>query len=131
MYYKYTEWPGGIYLTPSFVGSRSGFASAGAWYALTQVGRRRYIDNAKDIAQATKISAKDLSIIDEVEIIGKPELCVIAFNTKKVDVYSVASYLNTKKGWALSTLHRPKGIHVSITPANCENVRFNLAKDVA
>lgn len=43
MYFIYTEWVGGIYATPSFPGSRSGFASAGAWYALTHVGRKQYL----------------------------------------------------------------------------------------
>ena len=36
MYYLHTEWVGGLYGTPSFNGSRHGFASAGAWYAMTR-----------------------------------------------------------------------------------------------
>jgi sphinganine-1-phosphate aldolase len=40
---------GGIYATPSFPGSRSGFASAGAWYALTHIGRKQYQENATSV----------------------------------------------------------------------------------
>lgn len=43
MYYINTNWIGGIYATPSFPGSRSGFPSAGAWYSLTQVGKKVFI----------------------------------------------------------------------------------------
>ena len=57
MYFVYADWVGGLYGTPSFVGSRAGFASAGAWYALTQVGKKQYQENAKEISDATKKSA--------------------------------------------------------------------------
>ena len=60
MYFFYTEWTGGLYGTPSFVGSRPGFASAGAWYALTHVGRNTYNENATNLAKATKQVAKAL-----------------------------------------------------------------------
>lgn len=46
MYFVYPDWVGGLYGTPSFVGSRAGFASAGAWYALTHFGKKNYVENA-------------------------------------------------------------------------------------
>lgn len=49
-YFIYTDWVGGIYATPSMAGSRSGFASAGAWYAMTHVGRKQYMDNALGVS---------------------------------------------------------------------------------
>jgi sphinganine-1-phosphate aldolase len=42
MYYVNTDWIGAVYATPSFPGSRSGFASAGAWYALTNLGKKTF-----------------------------------------------------------------------------------------
>ena len=54
MYFVYADWVGGLYGTPSFVGSRPGFASAGAWYALTHVGKKQYIENAKTLSEVTK-----------------------------------------------------------------------------
>lgn len=79
MYYIYTDWVGGIYATPSFPGSRSGFASAGAWYALTRVGRKQYLENALLITKSTVNAAKKLSEIEGVKIIGNPQVCVLAF----------------------------------------------------
>lgn len=61
MYFIYTDWVGGIYATPSFPGSRSGFASAGAWYALTHVGRKQYLENSMRVVEATKVAARDLA----------------------------------------------------------------------
>ena len=54
MYFVYSDWIGGLYGTPSFVGSRAGFASAGAWYALTHVGKKQYTENAIEISSTTK-----------------------------------------------------------------------------
>jgi glutamate/tyrosine decarboxylase-like PLP-dependent enzyme len=130
MYFIYTDWVGGIYATPSFPGSRSGFASAGAWYALTHVGKKQYVENSMRIVEATKTAAKDLAKIDGVRVMGNPELCVLAFLIDLVDCYSVSSYLMKEKGWKISALHIPKGLHVSVTLANCGNVKNKLASDV-
>lgn len=66
MYFFYTEWSGGIYGTPSFVGSRSGFASAGAWYCLTHVTKNVYKENAVLVSEAVQKAVKDLKKIDGV-----------------------------------------------------------------
>lgn len=39
--------------------------------------------------------------------------------------------MNQQKSWNISTVHKPNGLHISVTHANCENVRKNLARDVA
>ena len=81
MYFVYSDWIGGLYGTPSFVGSRAGFASAGAWYALTHVGKKQYTENAIEISSTTKETAEALRKLNGVEVFGNPILCVIAFNT--------------------------------------------------
>lgn len=130
MYFIYTDWVGGIYATPSFPGSRSGFASAGAWYALTHIGRKTYLENSMRVVEATKTAAKELAKVQGVRVIGNPELCVVAFQIDVVDCFSVSSLLAKEKGWKISALHIPKGLHVSVTLANCDNVKNKLASDV-
>ena len=130
MYFVYSEWCGGLFVTPSFAGSRSGFASAGAWYALTHVGRKQYTQNAIDISETTKKVAEEMRAIPGVKVFGNPQLCVIAFDTTEVNVYDVNDYLGKEKGWHLSPLHLPRGCHIGLTPANCENVRDNLVGEI-
>lgn len=130
MYYINTDWVGAIYATPSFPGSRSGFASAGAWYSLTHVGRNQFKDNALKVVDATKTAAEQLAKIEGVKVIGKPQLCALAFQTLEVDCFTVSSYLSFQKKWKISSLHLPKALHVSVTPSNCESVRNKLAADV-
>lgn len=46
-YYVNMDWKGGLYGTVTFPGSRSGFASAAAWYSLTQITMKGFKNNAK------------------------------------------------------------------------------------
>jgi hypothetical protein len=46
-----------LYGTPSFCGSRHGFASAGAWYALTQNTKKTYKYNTEKVIEATTKTA--------------------------------------------------------------------------
>lgn len=132
-YYVNTEWKGGLYGTPTFPGSRSGFASAAGWYSLTQVGMKEFKQRAKEIADTTRETAAELRKIKGIVVFGEPILCVIAFSTSEPELSSLAlgDYLNQQKSWNISTVHKPNGLHISVTHANCENVRKNLAKDVA
>ena len=54
----------------------------------------------------------------------------MAFEIDVVDCYSVSAFLMKERGWKISSLHIPKGLHVSVTPSNCNNVKNKLAVDV-
>jgi len=58
-------------------------------------------------------------------------MCLFAFNVKGLDVYTLATVLKKERGWDISPVHLPKGVHVCVTPANYENVSKNFAKDVS
>lgn len=118
MYYINTEWCGGLYGTPSFCGSRSGFASAGAWYALTQNTKNTYKYNTARVIEATKKTAENLRKIPGVKVFGNPELCALAFNTETISCFDLCSYLKNQKDYDISPIHLPNGIHISMTLAN-------------
>ena len=46
-YYVNMDWKGGLYGTVTFPGSRSGFASAAAWFSLTQITMKGFKNNSK------------------------------------------------------------------------------------
>ena len=57
-YFAHTEWPGGLYVTPTFAGSRPGALSAACWAALVSIGTDGYLDAARRIlAAAAQIRA--------------------------------------------------------------------------
>lgn len=65
-----------------------------------------------------------------MRVIGHPELCVVAFQIDVVDCFNVSALLSKEKDWKISALHLPKALHVSVTLANCDNVKKRLANDV-
>lgn len=72
--FSYTEWPGGIYTTPTHAGSRGCAPIAGAWVALQAVGMTGYEDKAGKVIEATKRCAEKLSEVKSIQVIGKPEV---------------------------------------------------------
>lgn len=132
MYYIQTEWIGAVYATPSFAGSRSGFSSAGAWYSLLNVTKKGYNENSRTIIAATKETVKALRSIEGVTVFGEPCICALAFSysTPYISCFDIVSYLVKVKGWELSPIHLPNGIHVSMTLANYEAISKQLPIDV-
>lgn len=53
-YYINMDWKGGLYGTMSFPGSRPGFASAAAWYSMTQITKKGFKRNAEIVIDATR-----------------------------------------------------------------------------
>ncbi len=50
-FYTATDWPGGLYFSPTFAGSRPGSLSASCWASLLSVGEKGYMDSTKKILQ--------------------------------------------------------------------------------
>ncbi|RAL09742.1 sphinganine-1-phosphate aldolase DPL1 [Aspergillus homomorphus CBS 101889] len=119
-YFIYPDWSGGVYASPSVAGSRPGALIAGCWASLMNVGESGYIKSCHEIVSAAKkfeSSIKEHSILSRnLEIVGKPMVSVIAFESKNdaVDIYDVADDLSAK-GWHLNALQTPPAIHVAFT----------------
>ena len=58
-YFTYTEWPGGIYFSPTMAGSRSGALSAACWASLVSIGEEGFMNIAKNIMTAANTIKKE------------------------------------------------------------------------
>lgn len=112
-YFTTTDWPGGVYCTPSFAGSRAGGLSAACWAALVTIGEDGYLQATREILAATEIVKAGIRDIPEIELIGDP-LFVAAFRSDALDVYRVMDAMG-ERGWSLNGLHRPPAVHICIT----------------
>jgi sphinganine-1-phosphate aldolase len=129
-FFSYSDWCGGAYATPSMLGSRSGIATAGAWFVMNTITREGYKENARKLMETVVQTADQLRADGRIEVFGDPRICVVSFRPKDIGSYKLSSFLGRERGWELSSLHRPEGIHISVTPSNQEKVRTNLVKDV-
>ncbi len=112
-YFVATDWPGGLYFSPTFAGSRPGALSAACWAAMVSIGASGYTEATKRILETAQTIKEGIRAIPELEILGDP-MWVIAFASKTLDIYKIMDVM-THKGWSLNGLHKPSSIHLAIT----------------
>jgi glutamate/tyrosine decarboxylase-like PLP-dependent enzyme len=112
-YYAVTEWPGGLYFSPTLAGSRPGGLSAACWAALVSIGEAGYLEATRRILATAHLIKRGLTEIPELFVLGDP-LWVIAFGSRSLDIYRVMDALS-KRGWNLNGLHQPAAVHFCVT----------------
>ncbi|KAF3509381.1 hypothetical protein F2Q69_00008170 [Brassica cretica] len=109
-----TEWSGGLYVSPSIAGSRPGSLVAGAWAAMMSLGEEGYLENTSKIMEASKRLEEGVRGISELFVVGKPDMTIVAFGSKSLDIFEVNDIMSSK-GWHLNALQRPNSIHICVT----------------
>jgi sphinganine-1-phosphate aldolase len=112
-YFTATDWPGGLYFSPTFAGSRPGALIAECWAAMLSMGKQGYIEATKKILRTGAFIKGEISKIPELSVLGDP-LWVIAFTSEEFDIYRIMDYM-TRHKWSLNGLHRPAAVHLCIT----------------
>jgi glutamate/tyrosine decarboxylase-like PLP-dependent enzyme len=112
-YFVATDWPGGLYFSPTFAGSRPGALSAAGWAAMVSMGEAGYMEATKRILETAGTIKEGIKSIPELNILGDP-LWVIAFASPTMDIYKIMDWM-THKGWSLNGLHKPSCVHIAVT----------------
>ena len=112
-YYKVGDWPGGLYFSPTFAGSRPGALSAACWAAMMSMGERGYLDASRRILETGARIRDGIHAIPELKVLGNP-LWVIAFGSDELDIYRIMDFM-TKRSWNLNGLHKPAAVHIAVT----------------
>jgi sphinganine-1-phosphate aldolase len=119
-YFIYPKWMGGVYPSPTICGSRTSAFVAASYSIMMYLGKLTYINQAKRINEAiNKIKKFVKENCKEINVIGNPMVCVVAFTGKKI-MY-VFDEMNKKK-WSLNIICNPQGFSFVITSANVENI---------
>jgi sphinganine-1-phosphate aldolase len=112
-YFTATEWPGGLYSSPTLAGSRPGALSAAAWAALVNTGEQGYLDATKRILEAAAVIREGIEGTPDLFVLGDP-LWIVSFGSQVLDVYKVLDVM-AKRGWNLNGLHNPTAVHICVT----------------
>jgi glutamate/tyrosine decarboxylase-like PLP-dependent enzyme len=112
-YFTATDWPGGLYFSPTLAGSRPGALSAACWAAMVSIGEQGYLDATARILETASVLRNGIAGIPELAVLGDP-LFVIAFGSDTVDIYQVLQRM-IERGWSLNGLHRPPALHLAVT----------------
>jgi sphinganine-1-phosphate aldolase len=117
-YFVATDWPGGLYFSPTLSGSRPGALSAACWAALVHMGHAGYRDATRKILETASRIRAGIAAIAGLRVLGDP-LWVIAFAADGFDIYRVLDAMS-QRNWSLNGLHRPACLHLCVTLRHTE-----------
>lgn len=116
-YFVMSSWPGGLYASPTMLGTRSGAPIAAAWAALKTIGSDGYLRMAGKVMDATAKLRQGIESIPGFRILGKPVMSVFSFTSDRHDIYRVGDEL-AKRGWNLDKLQFPSALHMTVSNMN-------------
>lgn len=125
-YYVYTQWPGGMYGSPSVAGTRPGGAIAMAWAVLQHLGRSGY---ERLVAQKMTIVQRlreAIAAMPELYVVGEPDMCIFSIASDSMNIYELGDELYVR-GWLLDRQQMPASLHLSISPNHADYVDEFLA----
>eukprot|EP01127_Copromyxa_protea_P007478 TRINITY_DN1738_c0_g1_i1.p1 TRINITY_DN1738_c0_g1~~TRINITY_DN1738_c0_g1_i1.p1 ORF type:complete len:542 (+),score=102.10 TRINITY_DN1738_c0_g1_i1:18-1643(+) len=115
-YYSCSQFPGGLYLSPTMTGTRAGGPIAAAWASLVVLGEKGYLERTKVILDTVRYILGGLEEIPELAVIGKPNMSILAFKSVDPDlnIFAIADYLENEKGWKMERQQNPDCIHLTV-----------------
>lgn len=126
-FFVYENWPGGIFISPGLLGTRSGGPIAAAWAAMKAIGMDGYLELTRTVMETTRALQAGIRGLG-LDILGDPEMSVFAYGAgaAKVNVYAVADQME-QRGWLMDRLQRPEALHAMVTPRHAGVVDEFLA----
>lgn len=118
-YYTTADWPGGVYVSTGFNGSKSGGLFAATWAAMVHYGKEGYMARAGKIFDVNRRMKEAVRGIPELKLIGD-SLFMTAVASDHFNIYHVNDYLKTK-GWRMNGQQHPNGFHFCITGPQITN----------
>jgi sphinganine-1-phosphate aldolase len=109
-----TDFPGGIYASPTLLGTRPGGPIAAAWAALQGLGADGYLELARRAVEAADKLRAGITAIPGLALLGRPDATIVSYAAVGADVYAIADQLE-KRGWSVDRQHRPSSIHLTVT----------------
>jgi glutamate/tyrosine decarboxylase-like PLP-dependent enzyme len=119
------RWTGYSVINTAIQSSKSGGPMAAAWAELHMLGDDGYMDIAKRTLSATRKVIAGIEAIPELEILGRPEFCLVAFASLEISVFHLLDEMRAM-GWYLQPQLAFGGsrenVHISVTAAGLERV---------
>jgi len=136
-----TDFPGGIYASPTMLGTRPGGPIAAAWATLQSFGADGYRELALRAADAADRLRAGIAAIPGLALLGKSNSTIVSYAAldpagrsesgplhDRADVYALADRLEAR-GWTVDRQQRPASIHLTVT-ANHAAIVDDYLRDV-
>lgn len=130
--YATTDWPGGIYASPTMTGTRPGGAIAAAWAVLNNLGVEGYERIARTVMQTTVRLRDGINAINGLRVLGAPEMSVLSIASDKDNIYEIGDEMGLA-GWHLDRQQFPPSLHLTVNYAHrdvADRFLLDLAQSV-
>lgn len=141
-----TDFPGGVYASPTMLGTRGGGPVAAAWATLQSLGASGYLELAREALDASDRLRAGIRRIPTLALLGDGSTTLVAFTTvdeldrsllarlrdlagRGAPIYAIADRLETR-GWTADRQHRPPSLHLTVT-ANHGDIVDDYLADLA
>eukprot|EP01132_Coremiostelium_polycephalum_P002540 gene2540-3143_t len=115
---SYANWPGGLFVSPSALGTRSGASIAVAWTSLVSMGGSGFRKYVNQIMNTANLIRKGISTLGYgFHVIGNPAMSIISFtcDESQLSIHAVADQMQDQFGWRVERQHRPNSIHMTLS----------------
>lgn len=102
-----------MYCSPALQGSRAGGPMAGAWAVLVHMGKKGFHETAEHYYKAFTTVLEGIRSIEELQVVGNPDACTIAYQSSTLDIYKVADAMD-KRGWVVNKLQNPRCLQLQV-----------------
>jgi glutamate/tyrosine decarboxylase-like PLP-dependent enzyme len=99
------------------MGTKSGGPVAGCWAIMNHLGREGYRKLALEVMKTTLRIRSGIEGFKSLEIIGNPQMSLLAFTSKEGNIFNIGDALH-RKGWYLDRLQFPDALHLTVTQLN-------------
>jgi glutamate/tyrosine decarboxylase-like PLP-dependent enzyme len=114
-FYVYTQWTGGLYVSPSVAGTRPGGAIAGSWAIMNFLGVEGYKKMARETFETVQKIKNAVHDIPGLQVVGNPLAPIFSItSTGRLDIYRLGDVLS-ELGWHLDRQLKPPSLHLTIS----------------
>ncbi|MBT3586729.1 MAG: aspartate aminotransferase family protein [Halobacteriovoraceae bacterium] len=116
-FFTTTNWPGGMYGSPTVTGTRPGGAIAGSWAVMQYLGFEGYQNLARKIFKVTQSYADKIDQFEGISYAMRPESSIICLTSQKFNIYQIGDEMQ-KRGWHLDRQQNPSSLHMTVMKAH-------------
>ena len=114
-FFAFSTWPGGIYLSPTIMGTRNGGTLSSAWGSLLDLGVNGFRTiTTKILVEVDKIVAF-VKECPDLELMAEPDSTLVSFRCKNFRTYLLTDALDAR-GLYMEKNSNPDCIHMTIMP---------------
>ena len=113
--FAFADWPGGIYGTQAFQGTKPAPPIAAAWAVMHYLGEEGYLRLARQTLDATEKLIAGVRSMPGLHVWGDPDMTVVAIGSHEHDIFAIGDRLN-ERAWHFDRQDGPPSLHLMASP---------------